>query len=338
MDRTLKKIYYDTQNPACFGSIVALLREANKVEKVTRKQVVEFLAKQRTYTLHKQRRKKFKRNVIKSAGIDTDWQLDLADMSMLKKENDCTFLLICVDVYSRFARVVPLKNKTAAHVASAMSSIEKMPWSVTTDAGKEFTGKAFQQFLYANDINHKLATSPDVKASIAERYIRTLKGRLWKFMTAYNTKRYIDVLPMIVTSINNSYHRAIKAVPASITRQNQHKVVKTSPTKPRFNVGDKVRISIEKGIMTKGYKPNYSEEVFTVSKILHRHPATYTLSDAVEQITGIFYDEELVLVLPGSKVQPIKVLRSERRGAELWHLIEIRNRKKWITNSELVTK
>ena len=76
-------------------------------------------------------------------------------------------------------------------------------------------------FVYKNDVNHKYATSPDVKCGIVERLIRTLKSRIWKYFTRNKTNRYIDVLPDLVKAINNSTNRTIKRTPASVTNSNQ---------------------------------------------------------------------------------------------------------------------
>ena len=345
MNRIIRDVYYNSESPACFAGINAVLRECQKRDSsITRKNVVEFLEKQDAYTLHKQRRVRFKRNVTKTSGIDVDWQADLADMKDLKFHNShYTYILVCVDVLSRHGFAVPIKRKTPEHVVEAFKEIfkQRKPWKLTTDKGTEFKG-AFKDFCYKEDIQHRFATSPDVKCAIAERYIRTLKSRIWRYFTRYKTKRYIDVLPDIVAAINNSYHRTIKTTPASVTKENQNKVWETLYGKPikskaHFRVGDRVRISIEKGIMFKGYKPNYSNTVYTVSKILNRQPATYKLKEIED---GVFYNEELVRVAEDQPVRIIQNLKkSERRNGELWHLVKFADDKKdhWIKNDELVS-
>lgn len=349
----IRDVYYNTDSPACFAGIDAVLRECKKRnKKITRKQVEDFLAEQTAYTRHRQSRRKFKRNVTQTAGLDVDWQADLADMRHLKHYNNgYTFILICVDVLSRYAFAVPLKRKTPELVAKAFAHIIKttgrQPWVLTTDSGTEFKGKLFQQFLQKEDIRHKYATSPDVKCAIAERYIRTLKSRIWKYFTRYKTQRYIDVLPDLVTATNNSFHRTIKRAPATVNNENQTKVwkllyeTKKSIPKPKFKTGTKVRIAIEKHVLSKGYRPNYSSEVFVVSKILKRHPATYKIKDAEnEEITGVFYNEELIRVLEDAptvrKITTVK--KSERRDGKLWHLVKFEDKKEsWIANDDLIS-
>ena len=131
-----------------------------------------------------------------------------------------------------------------------------------------------------------------------------------------------------------------------VTRENQHELrVKTKVIvkKPRFGTGDKVRISIEKHKLSKGYFPNYSTEIFTVSRVLkNRFPSTYKIKDnSGEEIEGIFYNEELVKVQEGN--QPVRKIRrlikTERRKRELWHQVWFENAKKpsWIRNDALVS-
>ena len=347
----IRDAYYNVDSPACYAGADAVFRECKKRNKrITRKQVDEFLAKQESYTLHRQARRRFKRNKTQTAGIDVDWQADLADMRSLKHWNSgYTYILICVDVLSRFGFAVPVKKKTPELVAEAFRNIIKtgrMPWILTTDRGLEFKGKPFQEFMKSQDIQHKYATSPDVKCAIAERWIRTLKSRIWKFFTRNKTQRYIDVLPDLVSAINRSYHRVLKRSPHSVTKENQKEVweclyEKRKSIKPKYKPGDKVRISIEKHVLSKGYRPNYSKEVFIVSKILRRQPATYKLKDEQDEvIDGVFYNEELVRVLtttaPVRKIQTVK--KSERRDGELWHLVKFEDKKEsWIRNDELIS-
>ena len=230
-------------------------RNTKKFPKITHKQVQEFLAEQDAYTLHYQVRRRFPRNKIISAGLDSDWQADLMDLRPLKKyNNDRAYILVCIDVFSHFAWVESLKTKAPEEVANAFDSILKSGrkcWILCTDRGKEFMGKAFQEFLYKKQIKHFAATSPDVKAALAERYIRTFKTRLWKYFTQKGTYHYLDFLPKLVHAINNSYHRIIKCAPAQVNAENEreiwHQLYGRSKDKTavkfKFKINDTVRIS-----------------------------------------------------------------------------------------------
>jgi len=174
-----------------------------------------------------------------------------------------------------------------------------------TDKGKEFIGKPFQDYLNKKLIIFFTSNSPDVKASVVERYNRTLKTRLYKFFTEKRTFRYLNVLPKIVNSINDSFHRMIGCTPNEVTKKNENEIRKRlygeTPLKKlrsvifKFNVGDHVRITKEKKIFDKGYLPNFTEEIFVITERIPRYPVVYKVKDLNgENIEGIFYNSELV--------------------------------------------
>ena len=130
---------------------------------------------------------------------------------------------------------------------------------------------------------------------VAERFIRTLKNKIFKRMTTISKSVYFDVLDDIVNKYNNTVHRTIKMKPIEVTDDSYAEYNDESNKKsPKFKVGDHVRISKYKNIFAKGYVPNWSEEVFVVNKIKNTVPWTYTISDLNgEQIIGSFYEKEL---------------------------------------------
>ena len=133
------------------------------------------------------------------------------------------------------------------------------------------------------------------KSVIAERFIRTLKNKTFKHMTTISKNVYFDVLDDIVNKYNNTVHRTIKIKPIDFkdnTYVDSKKEVNDKD--PKFKVGDYVRISKYKKLFAKGYTPNWSEEVFIVSKIKNTVPWTYVINDLNgEEITWTFYEKEL---------------------------------------------
>ena len=131
------------------------------------------------------------------------------------------------------------------------------------------------------------------KSVVAERFIRTLKNKIYKYMTSKNV--YIDKLDGIVNEYNNTYHRTIKMKPVDVKNNTYIDFKKGVNDKDsKFKVGDRVRISKYKNIFAKGYTPNWSEEVFIVSKIKNTVPWTYVINDLNgEEIIGTFYEKEL---------------------------------------------
>ena len=139
------------------------------------------------------------------------------------------------------------------------------------------------------------STHNEVKSVVAERFIRTLKSKIYKYMTSISKNVYIDKLDDIVDEYNNTYHTTIKMKPADVkdnTYINDDKEINNKDSK--FKVGDSVRISKYKNIFTKGYIPNWSEEVFVIKKVKNTIPWTYVINDLNgEEITGTFYEREL---------------------------------------------
>ena len=139
------------------------------------------------------------------------------------------------------------------------------------------------------------STHNEGKSVVAERFIRTLKNKIFKHMTAISKNVYFDVLDDIVNKYNNTVHRTIKMKPIDVTSDSYAEYNEDSNKKdPEFKVDDHVRISKYKNIFAKGYTPNWSEEVFVVSKIKNTVPWTYVISDLNgEEITGSFYEKKL---------------------------------------------
>ena len=142
-------------------------------------------------------------------GIDELWQMDLADMQSHAKENDgYRYLLVCIDVFSKYVWVIPLKNKTGPALVTAFKKIlesGRKPQKIQTDEGTEFFNKHFKDLMKAEEIQ-LYNTYNKTKASVVERVIRTLKTRMWRYFTAKRTRRYIDVLQDLVDSYNQSKH------------------------------------------------------------------------------------------------------------------------------------
>ena len=106
------------------------------------------------------------------------------------------------------------------------------------------------------------------KSVVAERFIRTLKTKIYKYMTAVSKNVYTDKLDDIVSEYNNKYHRTIKMKPADVkdnTYIDSNKEVNEKDLK--YKVDDHARISKYKNIFAKGYTPNWSEEAFVIKKV-----------------------------------------------------------------------
>ncbi|RWS21323.1 hypothetical protein B4U80_03489, partial [Leptotrombidium deliense] len=206
----LRKIYYDQNNPASFSTADKLFKAARlEAPSLTLKEVKNWLKNQVTYTLHKPIRHKFRRRKIVVSAIDEQWQADLVDLQeFAAKNNGYKYLLTAIDLFSKYAFAVPIKNKKAETVVAAFEKIFKrrIPLKLQTDKGKEFINSSLQKFLKNNHVKFFTSHNDVIKCSVVERFNRTLKSKMFKYFTANGTRKYIDVLQDFLNSYNNSYH------------------------------------------------------------------------------------------------------------------------------------
>lgn len=328
MSDTLKRVYYDLKHPAGYGSV----RKLSKATGLSVENVKAWLKKQPTYTLHHQARKKYPTRQYIVHDIDEQWQADLADVSLLSRENGgYRYILTVIDIFSRFAWSRPLKTKRGDEVAVAFKDIfqgGRIPKRIQTDQGKEFENSHVRE-LFAEHNIELFSVKSAYKAAMVERFNRTLKHKLWRYFTSTNQRKWLDVLQDAVDSYNNSIHRIIKRKPAKVTQANvadmrQERQDARPRGKDNIRVGDTVRISKVKSVFDKGYLPNWTEEIFVVADVNRKYnPITYKLKDANnEVIEGSFYHYEIQPVSEPEDYLVEKVIRKERRGREMWYLVK----------------
>ena len=248
--------------------------------------------------MHKPVIKKFNKRNVYSQFRDNIWGVDLADMQPLSKKSKVIKYLLCaIDLFSKYAFVVPLKDKKGISITNAFNKIIKQsnrkPNKIWVDQGGEFYNRVYKKWLSDNDII-MYSTFNEGKSVVAERFIRTLKNNLYKHMTATGKNVYYDVLDDIVNEYNNAKHNTIKMKPVDVKNNKRVYIGEHNEKSARYNVGDRVRISKFKNIFAKGYTLNWSREIFIVNKINHTVPYTYNLKDLNgEEIIGSFYDREL---------------------------------------------
>ena len=238
-----------------------------------------------------------------------------------KDNKNYKYLLTVIDCFSKFGWAIPIYNKSGIEIYKAFKSIftkfKRIPNKIQTDLGKEFYNKDVKKLFKENNIIH-FSTHSNVKASIVERFNRTLKEKMWKYFTENKTNKWIDILDSLIDNYNSSYHRSIKMSPLLASNKENSSQVENNlygniknieMKKPRYKVGDKVRINKYKSVFAKGYLPNYTSEIFVISEVVKsvsdkigeykiKDPViTYRIKDlSGEDILGIFYEEELVLV------------------------------------------
>ena len=217
--------------------------------------------------------------------------------SLSKFNKGIKYLLCAIDLFSKYAWVIPLKDKKGTNIVNAFQKInlkERKPNKIWVDQGSEFYNQSFKDFLKINSIEIDSKFS-EVKSVVAERFIRTLKNNIFKHMTAISKNVYFDVLDDIVDKYNNTVHKTIKMKPIEVTNDSYAECNEDSSKRnPKFKVGDPVRISKYKNIFAKGYVPNWSEEIFVIKKVKNTVLWTYVINDLNgEEIIGSFYEKEL---------------------------------------------
>ena len=204
--------------------------------------------------LHKPIIKKFKKRKVYSAFKDNVWAADLADRQLIRKFNKgFRFLLCVIDIYSKYAWVVPLKDKKGVSIVNAFQSILKKsnrkPNKIWVDKGSEFYNRSIKSWLEKNDIE-MYSTHNEGKSAVAERFIRTIKNKIYKYMTSVSKNVYIDKIDDVVRKYNNKKHRTIKMKPIDIKDNTYIDFGKeVHDNDPEIKVGDHVILNLKLVIM-----------------------------------------------------------------------------------------
>lgn len=307
MNKNLERLYYGLPRPSAFAGADKLLHASRK--KINHDTVIEWLESQDAYNRHKLVRQRFPRRHYNVKNIDDLWEMDLMDFQSIAKYNSgYNYVLVVIDVLSKYVWVEAIFNKSAKSVVEAFKKIlsrskKRKAICLQSDKGSEFTNSLMQRLLKDKNIQFRVVRSPQTKAAVAERFIRTCKERIFRYFTYAKTYKYIDVLQKIIDSYNNTKHSAIKMTPASVNLQNaaiarknlNQRYGQCSRKPPRYKVGDIVRISRFRSVFSKAYEGGWTDELFKIVRISEsRSPHVYFLKDLDgEEIDGIFYEEEL---------------------------------------------
>ena len=358
-EKILENIWYNPSHPASYSTASTLWKAVKK--SIPLSTIKHWLTKQTAYTLHRPVKRRFPRNFYFVHNIDDQWQADLNDMQSLRNHNKgYRYILTVIDIFSRHAWAVPVKNKTGVCIKKAFHQIFKQskrkPLQLQTDKGREFTNSIVQEYLKKQNVIYFTTKNPDIKASIVERFNRTLKERMWKYFTKQRTSCYVNVLPKLLKAYNHKIHSSIKMAPADVTPEKVLKVwhnmydkklkSDSSPLlslKMPFKIGDTVRITKTKKRFDKGYMENWTREIFVVERILKRNPQVYELKDLQgHKIDGTFYTEELQLVRLPDMHEIDKILATKGKEASKKLLVHWKGYSRlfdsWISASFLESK
>ena len=289
----LEKIYTDVKSVPNYSS-----------------KITDFLRQNQTSSVHKRVRNYFPRRKVLAYYPYEIIMSDLIDFNlpgMPGANRGYRYIMVFVCSFSKMAWAEPLKRKDGLSSVTAIENvIDRMgdiPANIVTDKGLEYYDRRVQNLFKRLGIRHYSLRSKH-KACIAERFIKTLKGRLEKYFWQKKTKDWISVLPDIVSNYNHTYHRSIKMAPVDVNYTNRKEVFERLypnaklRTIPRLQVGDHVRILKSKHIFEKGYKRNWSLEIYRVKRAYSKNNVDfYEIEDQQGQLlSGKRYYWELNLV------------------------------------------
>ena len=336
-EKYLRDIYLDPSHPASFSNPRTLYKAVKKEgkHKISHSQIKKWIQKQESYSRNKSVKRKFQHGRVIVAGIDDQFDADLASLVYYADDNDgYKYLLVVIDIFSQYSWVEPLKDKTASQIVNAFDKIlsgGRIPKQLRTDAAKDFTSEKFQTFVRGKNIVH-FVTHNEKQANYVERFIKTLKSRLSKYMIEKNTRRYIDVLQKIVTSYNHTWHSGIRSEPVNVNKQNEKqlwwqmywpkepyvKKKKKEKIKFAFNVGDRVRTTYIRKHFQCEYDSKWTGEIFKISRrFICQGQPIYTLVDWYDNpVKGTFYQKELqkIETTEADMFKIEKVLKYKGRG------------------------
>ena len=257
------QVYHDLAQPGSF---------TRKIEK--------YLRANQTHSLHKPRRKKFKRRRIIVYYPSQIVEMDLIEMRQISGNNrNYKYILLAIDLFSKKIWLRKMKTKSGPETADAIKSIlvsmEYPPQTVIFDEGLEFYNR-YVDMLFSQYSIHYYSIKSSTKAGAAERANRTIKSMIWKFFTEFKTKTWVNKLNEFESTYNNTYHRIIKRSPNEVTWADRKKIFKLmypnidDRIDCKLQVNDKVRVALKKSIFEKGYTQNWTKEIFTVVKVRQR--------------------------------------------------------------------
>lgn len=357
----MEKIYRDLTNPASLGSVKKLLNASKKLNK-KKEDVQKFLASKESYTLFKKNNKKFvrRRYMVSKPGVTIS--ADTAFLLNYSSQNDgVKYLMLFVDLYSRYLTVFPLKSLKEKEVLKVMNTFfSESIYSyrkIFCDMGSEFTSKKIRGVFKKYNVEIYNGHSESKSASV-ERCIRSLKERLGRLIILKNSERYIDDLQVVVHTYNRTPHRGLKYhIPLEIHLLQDHRKIinfskilykkslkKIRTVYPRVSVGDVVRLKTTSTTLFKFHKSFFiqnTKELFKISKVNENHyPVTYNIKDLEgNEIKGIFYRQELVFTID-SGVYRINISKTRKKNKVKEFLIEYvdfpSSTPKWVSKKELL--
>jgi hypothetical protein len=337
MDESLHELYYSAATG--LSSATKLYQRAKKAGlRVTKQQVKNFVERQETDQVYRKSKVKHYYPLLAYSPFSRV-QIDLADVHQLAHWNGGVKFLFCaIDVQSRFAFVVPLKDKGNGEVFRAFTStVEKIveshdfpPVELDSDQEASFMSRQFRKYCEEYNIHQRFAPIDDYKATaVVERFIQTLRELIGRYMTSRHTQKYVDALGELVENYNTRINGGIGSTPEEMakgeagTEQRYWKLRRNDIAKARgdkahvraavLKVGDRVRVLLRRGAFTKGTAKKYSQDLHNIER---EENGLFYVSGRVAGYKG--YELQLASVVDSLPVQAEeqKELEEEKEEVE----------------------
>ena len=336
----MEDIYSNIDNPAGLSSIKKLYDEVKKIDNnVSIRKVKDFLASQDSYTLHRKNRNRFQRRKILIVSPGHTLMGDVAYMRMYEEENP-PYLLVLLDGYSRYLTIFPIENLKATTVSIVLdnfftNSIYKYK-KFFTDEGSEFKNGVVKRVYRNHKIVWYTTFQKNIKVSPVERVILTIKNKLKRYITHFNSERYVDILNRIVDTYNITPHRGLLGrTPLDIhllVKWEEIKAFSTciyKPNEKKKSVLDGmcrqqvVRLQSARKKFSRSIHVQNTYELFKIIAVNKHHiPVTYKLSDLDgNPIKGIFYQDELTKVVDKG-IYPIEIVKTRKIKGKTQYLVK----------------
>ena len=359
IDAYLSRRFYNYKSPGGFTSaakLYAVIKSEGRYD-ISMTRIEEWAGSQDIVTLHKSSREKpLKYRRVIAPGMNHMWDCDLLVLNGERFKNanrGFAYILVTIDVFSRYCRLGAVKSKSARHMKIAFQEIfaeagdSGTPKFIRSDRGTEFTNSQVRDLLKDKGVRHVLSNT-ETKANYAEAAIKGLKKRLFQYFQYANGYGYLEEIGGIAASYNATIHSSIGVSPKSVDQENEQEIwdyqyvtqrnskdligafklaISTSGSKRlhryKFAINQRVRASYKrKGNFFRSYDEQFTGEVFTVrNRKFSDGVAIYYLKDYEgEDVSGPFYANELTSVKfdPDAFFKIEKVIKKRLRpdGAE----------------------
>ena len=320
MDDLLNKLYKDPSTG--YAGPLKLWKFALHYDNnIKLSDVKKWMNKQSSYQVHQTVREPKNFYPIVANFKNHKWQADLLDVSRDSHKNKgINFLLIVIDVYTRYVYAEPLKKKNRTNVVNAMKEILKkeQPQIITTDAGSEFISAEFKNLFEGLKIEHRIAEVADHnKMGIVERFNRTLREMIEKYKTLKGLS-WIDDLPNLINNYNTSFHTSLNGTPSNpnesyIKKRYETRIANADKSLTKDLTGLDVRYVLNRGAFSKGSEAKLSKTIHTV--------VARTLSNEYLLSNGKYFKPYQLYIVPkGTVLAEIKAPLQEVEVKEIQEL------------------